>query len=406
MIRPSVGIDSISFFAPEHYIDLADLAVARQVDVDKYTIGLGQQKMAVLAPDEDIVTMAANAAERVISGYNKNDISMLLFATESAIDQSKSAGLFVHQLLGLSDNCRVIELKQACYSATAAIQLALPYLQLNPDKKVLVIASDVAKYGLNSNAESSQGAGAVAMILSTNPAMIELDSVSGIHAEDVMDFWRPNYMSEAIVKGKYSCTVYLETLEKTWQKYVDQTGRRYDSFSHFLYHIPIPKLAEKAHRSLAKYNHINLTKEAAKQAVENSLLYSRQIGNCYTAALYIGLISLLDNAPKLLSNSRFGFYSYGSGCMGEFFSGQLKAGYQLKSQRQYHEQLLASRKALSIADYERFYSFNYPVDSVDFLLPTVTKTGFRLSAINQHERVYVKQTLVKEQLESMLTEEA
>ena len=64
-----------------------------------------------------------------------NDIEMLLFATESGIDQSKAAGIYVHELLGLPARCRVVELKQACYSGTAALQLALPFLRENPRKK-------------------------------------------------------------------------------------------------------------------------------------------------------------------------------------------------------------------------------------------------------------------------------
>ena len=68
------------------------------------------------------------------------DIDHLLFATESGLDFSKASGIYVHRLLGLPRRCRVVELKQACYSATAAIRMALPMLQENPEKKILVIA--------------------------------------------------------------------------------------------------------------------------------------------------------------------------------------------------------------------------------------------------------------------------
>ena len=162
----SVGIDAIRFYTSHYYLDLKTLAESRSVDVDKFYVGLGQHKMAVVAPDEDVVTMAADAGLRVLEAVpDINEIEMLLFATESSIDQSKAAGLFVHQLLGLPSRCRVIELKQACYSATAGLQLAFHFLRCHPDKKVWLIASDVARYGLKSVGESSQGGGAVAMEL-------------------------------------------------------------------------------------------------------------------------------------------------------------------------------------------------------------------------------------------------
>jgi hydroxymethylglutaryl-CoA synthase len=41
------------------------------------------------------------------------------------------------------------------------------YLAQRPDEKVLVIASDTARYGLHSGGEPTQGAGAVAMMISS-----------------------------------------------------------------------------------------------------------------------------------------------------------------------------------------------------------------------------------------------
>lgn len=193
-ININIGIDNIGIYVPKFYLDHSDLAQARGVDPDKYSQGLGQKSMSVPAPDEDIVTMAANAAAD-FSEEELSDVSWVLFATESGIDQSKAAGLYVHSLLNLPDSARVIELKQACYSATAAIQMAKALLVLEQDKnkKILILASDIARYGLNTTGESSQGAGAIALLISHNPKIIEITNTSGVYTQDVMDFWRPNY---------------------------------------------------------------------------------------------------------------------------------------------------------------------------------------------------------------------
>src|SRR5436853_5507947 len=120
-----VGIDAISFYTSSYYLELDNLALAREVTPDKYSAGLGQYKMSVFPPDEDIVTMGADAASQLLEKYDTKDIELLLFATESSVDQSKASGIFVHRLLNLPSRCRVVELKQACYSATAGLQMAM-----------------------------------------------------------------------------------------------------------------------------------------------------------------------------------------------------------------------------------------------------------------------------------------
>jgi hydroxymethylglutaryl-CoA synthase len=388
-----VGIDTLAFYTSHYKLDLACLAEVRGVDPDKYFIGLGQSQMAVPPPDEDIVTMAANAAREALRDVDYSSIEMLLFATESGIDQSKAAGIYVHDLLGLPQRCRVIELKQACYSATFALQLALPFLRQYPDKKILLIASDIARYGLGASGESSQGCGAVAMVLSAHPRLLALEPEYGVITENVMDFWRPNYADAAFVEGKYSSKLYLTMLEKTWHQYRALSQREFNAHDYFCYHASVPRLVEKAHHYLAKICHIDkLPEEILQKQLEASLDYARQIGNSYTASLYIGLISLLDLAQENLENKRIGFYSYGSGCVAEFFSGVIQPGYQKMLNPTFHQTLLRERTALTYSEYEAFYSFKYPQDgSVCEISPH--KTGaFRLAAIRDHQRIYEKKT--------------
>src|SRR6185312_14951668 len=111
-----VGIHDLAFATAHQVLDLGALAEHNGVDANKYYIGIGQTEMSVPAADEDIVTMGAQAAAQILERHGADGIRTLLFATESGIDQSKSAGVFVHSLLGMGENCRVVELKQACYS--------------------------------------------------------------------------------------------------------------------------------------------------------------------------------------------------------------------------------------------------------------------------------------------------
>ncbi len=80
------GIDRACFYSPAYYLDLTTLAAARGVEKDKYLIGLGQAEMAVIPPDEGIVTMAASAASKLLEHEDKSKIRTLLLATESGVD--------------------------------------------------------------------------------------------------------------------------------------------------------------------------------------------------------------------------------------------------------------------------------------------------------------------------------
>ena len=385
----SVGIDEISFYTSNYFLDLRTLAEVQQTEPEKYYQGIGQEKMSMAAPDEDVVTMGANAAQPLIERVGTDAISTLLFATETGVDQSKAAGVYVHRLLGLNPNCRVVELKQACYSATAAIQMACALVARQPEKKVLVIASDIARYELDTSGEATQGCGAIAMLITANPRLVEVDPEVGNHTEDVMDFWRPNYRSTAIVDGKYSTKIYLKSLKKAWEDFVTNSSLAFNDFSHFCYHLPFSRMAEKAHKHLAKLNKRVLTLEQIELQVEDTLHYNRIIGNSYTASMYIGLTSLLENCKQNLAGQKIGFFSYGSGSVAEFFSGTVVAGYESGLHTSMHQQMLQARQEVSYDEYLKLYRYPDPRDGEHHDIPASTTGRFRLAAISGHKREYV-----------------
>ncbi|MCF7523721.1 hypothetical protein L3X07_12400 [Levilactobacillus brevis] len=55
-------------------------------------------------------------------------------------------------------------------------------------------------------------------------------------------------------------------------------------------------------------------------AFEASQADNRDVGNLYTGSLYLSFLSLLRHG-HLQAGQRIGFFSYGSGAEGEFFSG-------------------------------------------------------------------------------------
>lgn len=378
-----IGIHDISVATTSHVVSLTDLAAYGGIDPDKFRIGLGQDEMSVPARDDDIVTMAARAAAPIIERHGVDGIRTLYVATESGIDQSKSAAVFVHGLLGLPATCRAIELKQACYSATAAIQAALGQITRSPGERVLVIATDVARYELDSAAEATQGAAAVAMLLSADPALLEIEDVTGIHTVDVDDFWRPNDSSTAVVNGKLSVDAYIDAYLGAWDDYRARGGAAIEEIDFFCHHQPFTRMAAKGQRALAEH----LGTEIADERHLPSTRYNRRIGNSYTASLYAGLAALLDGDADL-TGARIGLYSYGSGSVGEFFTGRVVPGYQEATRGADVLAALDARTPLSIRDYRALHAGAALDSRRDVQIPPVSAGPFHLTGIEGRARRY------------------
>lgn len=392
----NVGIDRISFYTPSYYLDLRTLAAARSAGpeqaellAEKYRKGLGQERMAMPPPDEDIVTMGASATLPVARADGLDGVELLIFATESGVDQSKAAAMYVHGLLDFPSRCRAVEMKEACYAGTAALQLAASWVARHPAKRAMVVAADIARYELRSPGEPTQGAGAVAMLVTAQPRVLALDPESGYHADDVMDFWRPNYRDEALVDGQYSTRVYLESLLHAWAHYREASGRDYGDFARFCYHLPFTRMAEKAQVRLAKAaGRADAGIEEAHRLTGDSLRYNRVTGNTYAASLYEGLASLLDHCPEDLGGQRLALYSYGSGCMAEFFSGVVQPGYRAHLFTEAHHRMIEGRTALEYQQYEDMFQLALPRDGGEHAFAQYRTGPFRLAGMSQHKRIY------------------
>lgn len=384
-----IGIDKIGFYAPHMYVDMNKLAVARNVEPEKFTIGIGQEKMAIAPITQDPVTLAANAALMILDESDREKIDFVIFGTESGIDNSKSGAVYVHHLLGLNPNARSIEVKQACYGATAGIQMAKGHIALNPDSRVLVLGSDIARYGLNTSGESTQGAGAVAMVISADPKIMALENQSAYLTADIMDFWRPVYSDTAFVDGKFSNEQYIHFFTTVWEQYKAKSGLDLNDFEAICFHLPYTKMGLKALRTVVEEAD-EATQEKLLANYQSSTTYNRNVGNIYTGSLYLSLISLLEQSEQLKDGSRIGLYSYGSGAVGEFFTGILQPNYREYLQTKSHAELFASRTEISIEEYEEVFQQTIPIDgSTATFEATKDPATIYLAGMKDNMRQYV-----------------
>lgn len=136
----------VNVYCGSSYVCVNELLHARGLDKER-TENLMMKNKSVGLPCEDAVTHGVNAGKKIVdqlSPEEKKNIEMVITSSESGIDFAKSISTYVHEYLGLNRNCRLFEMKQACYASTAALNLAVSYVASgnSPRAKVLVIATD------------------------------------------------------------------------------------------------------------------------------------------------------------------------------------------------------------------------------------------------------------------------
>lgn len=216
----SFGIEDIRFAFPSLYMDLSDLAIARSIEPAKLQKGLGLYEMGVCDTEEDVVTLAADALIDIVKSNNltPREIGRIYVGTESSIDGSKPIASYLLGILtqyftekGQLENCLrhvdVVDMTFACIGAIDAMHNSLAWLRTEPELKAIVIATDIANYDLASSGEYTQGAGASAVLLGANPALMTISSQVGVASACAHDFFKPlrlHSKSDVDIKGIHS----------------------------------------------------------------------------------------------------------------------------------------------------------------------------------------------------------
>lgn len=365
----AVGIEAINFFGGTACLNVNELAQHRQLDTTRFENLLMTEKTVAL-PYEDPITFGVNAARPLVDALSETEkgrIEMLVTCTESGIDFGKSISTYIHHYLGLNRNCRLFELKNACYSGTAGFQTAVNFIlsQTSPGAKALVIATDISRFvaadageALTADwsfAEPSSGAGAVAILVSELPYVFQVDvGANGYHGYEVMDTCRPIPDSEA-GNSDLSLLSYLDCCEQAFLEYQRRVaGVNYrDTFQYLVFHTPFGGMVKGAHRSMMRKMVKAQSAEIEAdftQRVMPGMTYCQRVGNIMGATVFLSLVSTIDNG-RFDSPKRIGCFSYGSGCCSEFYSGVVTPRGQELQRRFEIDRRLNERHQLSMDEY-------------------------------------------------------
>ena len=405
----AVGIDAIEVWTGKLRLDLAEtFAPEMGDDPEKYTKGLGLYSSSFPDAYEDIVTMGANAAYRLMErkGLSPQDIGRIDVATESAFDHSKPVSTYIAGCLeqvydGDFHHANKGERKFACIAGTQALDDAYNWIKAgrNRGRGAIVIATDTALYERGDPGEATQGAGAVAMYITEKPSIVELSTDQGYGSADETDFLKPNQQFPS-VDGKRSVQVYLSRMREALEDYERVAGKTHvEDFAYIPFHTPFPGMVRKA--ALFAYRHITrdtaVEEELAEQIgmqprepefdtreeyedairtymdalketeeyqdwyarkVEPTLDISSRVGNWYTGSVHIARASALKHAEENgidIAGKQLGVGSYGSGAQAEIHAETVVEGWEEAFEVEDFEARIDARHDITFDEYEQVH---------------------------------------------------
>ena len=231
------GISGFAAYVPSYRVRLEDWCGWTGNSWEKTQAVIGDS-FRMAGPHQNIYTMAAEAALRLILEHeiDPQRVGYLALGTESSTDNATSGAIVVRGLVDAALSARGLpplardleapEIKQACIGGIYGIKGALRYLQVDGvDRSAIVIASDIAEYARGSSGEPTQGAGAVAMLLESDPKLLAIDLLRSASASRyrALDFRKPfsRYRGQGglpghrlrdfpVFNGKYSTACYTD----------------------------------------------------------------------------------------------------------------------------------------------------------------------------------------------------
>ncbi|AZA58349.1 hydroxymethylglutaryl-CoA synthase family protein [Chryseobacterium shandongense] len=402
------GIEAASYHVPSLYLEIKDLAEKRGIEPAKLEKGLGLHKMGIPDVHEDAATLAAEALLKLIKDYNihPKDIARIYLGTESALDAAKPTASYAMQMVEkvldeefgerCFKNCDVVDMTFACIGAVDALHNSLDFVRVNPDKKAIVIASDYAKYELASSGEYTQGGGAVAVLVSSKPNLVEIENNWGIATESVFDFFKPRrhfkkenlnnipenfpekieiFTDEPVFDGQYSNQCYQDRIREAYNHYKEITGKNkpYENWKYLIFHLPYAFHGKRVFTEIyslengLSYETPEEQKAVAKSEayiefindkIEKSQRASSEIGNMYTASIFMALLSALQtsfNENEELTGKEIGFLGYGSGSKSKVFAGKVSENWKNVVSKWNVFEELKNRKAINFENYEKLH---------------------------------------------------
>lgn len=305
-VRP-VGITGYGAYVPRHRIAAREIShIWRDGrDIDSLPV----ENISLPGPDEDVATMAIEAAQNAIYRANveASDVGSVYVGSESHPYAAKTTGSIVAEALGIAPHTTAADFQFGCKAGTEAMQASVALVGSGMTHYAMCIGADAAQARPRDDLEYTAAAGAAALVL--GPAEGALATLDGSYSyvTDTPDFFRRMYKKYPEHSSRFTGEPgYFHHIYQAVTTLLQEMNLKSEDFSAAVFHQPNIRFPQKIAQTLG----------FRKEQIKTGLL-SKMIGNAYSSSALLGLTAVLDEAKP---GDRILLASYGSGAGSDAFS--------------------------------------------------------------------------------------
>lgn len=322
--QENIGILDIQAYFPTFYVDQNELEEYDKVGKGKYTIGLGQEKMAFTSDREDINSICLTVLDQLLIRNNleKSQVGRLEVGTETFLDKSKSVKTYLMTLFKeYNTDIEGVTTSNACYGGTSALFNTINWMQSESwdGRYGIVIMGDIAVYS-KGNARPTGGVGSIALLIGPNSNII-IEPIRSTYMNHVYDFYKPDPTKEyPVVDGGFSLNCYMKALHSCFmlqmKKYsnmkMNSSSNKpitsLNDFNYFCFHSPFTKMVEKAFVNLVAYDIIRTKNYNLENDIKSNLfsLFSDSNESLISSILSTNDYNLDNDSHNKLKNILYG----------------------------------------------------------------------------------------------------
>ena len=334
------GIVDYGFYIPRYRIKIEDIANQWGKCADKVERSLRITEKAVAGKDEDVLTMAYEAASPIISRTPslKESIGAVFVGSETFPYAVKPTSTMLAEMLDLSNNYLSYDTQFACKAATGALISAYGLVKSGEVTHGLVCGSDKANARPGDTLEYSAGSGANAWLLGREKVLLE---IKGWHTytSETPDFWRRTGAPYPRHAGRFTgVPAYFTHITQAVTRLLDKTNIKTNDISRVVFHMQNGTFPLKIAKKLGFTN----------SHIEDSYIVSG-LGNSYSASALMGLAATLEHAKK---DEVILFASYGSGAGSDAILFHVTS--EIETKRKKFRDMMSQKEYIDYSTYARY----------------------------------------------------
>ena len=302
------GIVSYGAYVPRYRILPETIGNVWGVDGKGMGKGLYINQKSVPSPDEDVVTIATEAARNMMARVpevNPKDIGAVYIGSESHPYAVKPTSTIVAEAIDATPAMTAADLEFACKAGTAAIQICLGMVSSGMIRYGVAIGADTSQGAPGDALEYSASAGGAAYLIGTDKIIAKVNKTLSF-TTDTPDFWRREGQPYPKHGGRFTGEpAYFRHITSAAKMLFEAMGTKPEDYRYAVFHQPNGKFPTRVAAQLG----------FTPEQIERGLL-TPNIGNTYSGAVPLGLSAVLDIAEP---GDRIFVVSYGSGAGSDAF---------------------------------------------------------------------------------------